>query len=325
MNNKPKVTDALLMKHLLGETNEAEVVLVETWLLESDANRKQFEDYSRIWKESEQLAEVSNVDEDATWIKFLDRTKEVEKQQKVIKFSPRRNWLQAAAVLLLMITAGYFVLYQIAFREVPQIVLQSFDKVLTDTLPDGTIITLNKGATVSFPEDFQGKERLVKLQGEAFFDVVQDKNKPFIISANEAQVQVFGTSFNVNTTAKRTEVIVATGIVEVSKNSNAVKLVANEKAVVTVEEKIPLKAKYDDHLYQYYVSKEFVLNATPLWRFVDVLSQAYNVQIVIENESIKDMRLTTVFRNESLQNILVVLGETLNITIEQKGSNIILR
>jgi len=325
-NNKPLiVSDALLMKYLLGEADVAEVQQVEQWLSENPENRTQFDQFRKIWEESEALAAVSHADENAAWQRFIDKAKGSEQVPGVIPFKPVRRWLSAAAVLLVLITGGYFLYHTFNGSGTTYIVWRSFDKVLTDTLPDGSVVTLNKGATLSFPDHFKGNERLVKLQGEAFFEVTKDKNKPFIITANEARVQVFGTEFNVKTSQNKTEVIVESGIVEVAKNDNTVRLTADERATVTKEEENPLKEKNEDRLYQYYRNKEFVLNGTPLWRLADVLGQAYGVNIIIANEDIRNLKLTTVFKDQPLQYILTVVGETLNITIEQKGADIVLR
>ncbi|MCD6064325.1 MAG: Fe2+-dicitrate sensor, rane component, partial [Flavipsychrobacter sp.] len=65
--------------------------------------------------------------------------------------------------------------------------------------------------------------------------------------------------------------------------------------------------------------------ATPLWRLVDVLNEAYGVNIIIGNPRLKNLELTTTFRNEPIENILAVVSETLNIHVERKGIDIILK
>jgi ferric-dicitrate binding protein FerR (iron transport regulator) len=68
-----------------------------------------------------------------------------------------------------------------------------------------------------------------------------------------------------------------------------------------------------------------VCSATPLWRLVDVLNEAYGVNIIIGNPRLKNLELTTTFRNEPIENILAVVSETLNIHVERKGIDIILK
>ncbi|RYE20288.1 MAG: DUF4974 domain-containing protein, partial [Sphingobacteriales bacterium] len=196
---------------------------------------------------------------------------------------------------------------------------------ITGALPDGSFVTLNKHSHIEFSENRNGKTRDVKLTGEAFFNVAPDKSKPFIISVNDVKVQVVGTSFNVKSDVKKTEVIVETGIVKVAKNSNDVTLKPNEKATVYSNAAKPVKELNDDVLYNYYRTKEFVCNATPLWRLADVLNEAYGVNINIPDQRLRQMAITTTFRNEPIENILAVIGETFNIKVERKGNYIVLR
>jgi len=323
-NERLNVSDELLIKYLLGEADNDEVRQVELWLNASEENRLQFERFKKIWEESEALAARSTIDVDHAWSRFKERAQGSQPIRKTISFTPRR-WLHAAAILLVFITGGYLLYQNITPGYGPEIVWQALEQVRTDTLPDGSVVTMNKGATLSFAEKFAGRERIVKLQGEAFFEVAKNREKPFVVMANEARIEVLGTTFNVSTFSDETVVIVETGVVEVAKEHRSVQLTANEKAIVSKDDDDPVKEKNDDKLYQYYRSKEFVLNATPLWRFVDVLSQAYDVNITIANEDIRNLRLTTSFKDQPLQQILVVVGETLNITIEQRGTDIILR
>ena len=77
-----------------------------------------------------------------------------------------------------------------------------------------------------------------------------------------------------------------------------------------------------DELYNYYRTKEFVCNRTPLYKLTNVLSEAYDVQIVIVEENIKQMPLTTVFHNEPIDNILDVICATFNLRFTKNGNEI---
>ena len=86
---------------------------------------------------------------------------------------------------------------------------------------------------LSYPASFKGKTRSIKLKGEAFFNVAPDKEKPFIIDVNDVQVKVVGTSFNVRSYNGITEVIVETGIVQVTKAGETTELRAGERTTLT--------------------------------------------------------------------------------------------
>lgn len=315
--------DDLLVKQLLGEATEAEQAAVSTWLGESEANRQHYAQLQQVWDTSKMLEATSVVDEDAAWQRFKQRVDTTPKtESRTIPLQPKKsNWLRVAATLLLLVTCGSIYYYTYMGSTTTYM---ADNTVTTETLPDGTVVTLNKNASITFNSKFNGDTRSVTLTGEAFFDVTPDKSKPFIITAGDAQIRVVGTSFNVKSNDTKTEVIVETGIVEVSKKENMVKLLPKEKATVVESKATPTKEKVEDALYSYYRTKELVCNNTPLWRLVDVLNDAYNANIEITDARLRDMSITTTFKNESLDNILELVAGTLHIRVVKNGNRIIL-
>jgi ferric-dicitrate binding protein FerR (iron transport regulator) len=197
--------------------------------------------------------------------------------------------------------------------EPKEMVARAGQNVLVDTLPDGSVITLNKRATITYPSKFKGNSRAIALNGEAFFKVAPDKKKPFIISVDDVQV-----SFNIKSENGNTEVVVETGIVEVTKFGRTVELVAGEKIVLSANDSNATKEKVSDKLYNYYRSKEFVCDDTPLWKLVQVVNEAYDAKIIIGRKELNDKTLTTTFNNESLEQVLEVIRLTFDITIIKK-------
>ena len=153
------------------------------------------------------------------------------------------------------------------------------------------------------------------MKGEAFFNVTPNKKKPFVISVNDVQITVVGTSFNVKTINGNTDVVVETGVVKVTRAGKTVELKANEEVIVNAKDSALTKEKVSDQLYKYYRTKEFVCDDTPLWKLVEVINEAYSSHIVIGNPALRDMSINTTFNNESLEQILNVISLTLNIKI----------
>ncbi len=318
------ITDDLLVKYVLGEVTAGERVLVEDWAAADERNAKQLEHFRLIWNQSRDLAARSTVDPNAAWQRFQTRVSQpvqTQPQGKVRRMT-FPVWTRIAAAIAILIGSTWL---WYTFTNPLMQTLQANGKVVTQKLADGSVVTLNKNATLYYPETFKGNERHIKLEGEAFFEIAPDKTHPFIIDANEAAVKVVGTSFNVKTSETLTEVIVETGIVEVSKKKNTVQLTPHEKATVRQNEQMPEKQANNDELYNYYHTRLFVCNNTPLGRFVHVLNEAYDVNIVIADPYLAQQPLTSTFKDESLDNILRVIGETFNITVSKNGSNIVLK
>jgi transmembrane sensor len=317
--------DELLVKYLLGEATEEERQAVVVWINADEDNKRYFEHFKMIWEESKALLSHSQVDEHSAWLRFKERTGN-EEGNNVIAFTPQKknrfSW-KAAASVAVMILGAWAAYYFVAGNNT--ITVASGVNVLIDTLPDGSVVTLNRNSSISYPKKFKEDSRLVALKGEAFFNVTPDKKRPFEISVDDVKVRVLGTSFNIKNTGEKTEVIVETGIVRVSQKKNAVQLLPRQKAVVVKKGKGPVIEKNNDDLYNYYRTKEFVCNNTPLWKLVDALNSAYNVEIVIESKRVRNLPLTTTFKDSSLDSILKIVVETFNLNIEQKDGKIILK
>jgi ferric-dicitrate binding protein FerR (iron transport regulator) len=287
---------------------------VKQWLTD-EANLAYYSQLRKIWDESRQLAVTSSVDENRAWQKF---------QQRIHPAATRRTgsgWMRVAASVIIIAGLGLLA-YWVFGDRTKEMTVVAQKTVLNDTLPDGSVVTVNKGSSISYPSKFKGETRKVSLKGEAFFNVTPNKKKPFIISVNDVQITVVGTSFNVKTINGKTEVVVETGIVKVTRAGKTVELRANEETIVEEKDTVLTKEKVSDQLYKYYRTKEFVCDDTPLWKLVEVINEAYNSHIVIGNPALKNMSITTTFNNESLDQVLNVISLTLNIKIIKEGDTI---
>src|SRR5688572_19765465 len=214
--------DELLVKYLAEEATPPEQELVEEWVSSSEANRYYFQHFQLIWNESKELTVTAPIDENKAWQKFQRRVKKEEGRNRPGWF----GWWRIAAGILIIVGITWFT-SSILNKETtePEILsIASVNEVKKDTLPDGSVATLNKHSVLTYPSSFKGKSRKVKLEGEAFFNVKSNKEKPFIIDVNDVQVKVVGTSFNVKSNNGVIEVIVETGIVQVTKDGQMIEL-----------------------------------------------------------------------------------------------------
>ncbi|MBS1605280.1 MAG: FecR domain-containing protein [Bacteroidetes bacterium] len=295
--------DDVLVKVVLGESTEEELRFVQVWRAESAANERYFQDFKRIWDESRHLAMKSEVDEEVAWGNFKERVREGQ----VVEMRPRKGygWLVAAAILVIAVGGWFF----FSSRPAEYLAVSSGGQVLLDTLPEGSVVTLNKQSSIRYIKGFAGADRRVDMEGEAFFAVAQDKERPFVVHTNGMTITVLGTSFNVRNTGEKTEVIVEMGMVEVRKGAEVVRVRAHERVTVTGDEK-PVKGENPDQLYDYYRTHVFECNGTPLSRLVEKLNEVYQVHVVIGNAGMRNMPVTVSFEDESLDRILEIINQT---------------
>ena len=284
---------------------------------ENAANKEYYSQLKKIWDNSKELAAESTLDVNKAWERFQKRVAGKNESPKIVN-SRGFSWMRIAASIILIAGLGIAAYFMINNNEPKEMVAQAGQNVLVDTLSDGSVITLNKKSTITYPSKFKRNTRAIALKGEAFFNVAPDKKKPFIISVNDVQVTVVGTSFNIKSENGNTEVVVETGIVRVTRSGKTVELIAGEKINISANDSAATKEAVTDKLYNYYRSKEFVCDDTPLWKLVQVVNEAYDAKIIIGRKDLNDKRLTTTFNNESLEQVLEVIRLTFDITITKK-------
>jgi transmembrane sensor len=316
--------DELLVKYLCGEATPAESLQAEQWISAHEANRKHYEDFKRIWQQSERIAGESQVNENAAWMRLQNRINKSDAAQPVRREPrPDTQWLKIAVSMLLVGIVSYWVYNR--FYDAHIIDKTTGDKVLTENLSDGSTVTLNRNSQLRYPAHFTGDNRAVKLTGEAFFKIAPDKTKPFIISVKGATISVVGTSFDVKNRKGETEVIVATGIVKVKAHGREVQLYPGEKVMVTGTGTELVKQPNKGSLYNYYITGALVCDQTPLYQLVDKLNEVYKVDIAITNSKLRNLPITTTFKDQSLDEILKVIAETFNIRVERQGNRFLLK
>ncbi len=328
---KPEsINHDLLAKYLLGETSAEEAKQVEQWLQQSPENQREFNSLKQLLQASD--FQAAAVDTDKAWKNVKAKMDGGAERGRIITMERRNNFKTyfsvAAAIVALAVAAVVIRVYQ---HRVPVVQYASFttaSQKQTDTLPDGSVVTLNKNTTLTYPVAFADNERRVTLHGEAFFDVVKNSARPFIIEAAGAEIKVLGTSFNVRAydTAATVEVVVETGTVQLrsAAKNESVTLEPGSKGVYTKTNAALSKSSNDDLNYAFWRSNKLTFRNTPLKEVVDALNNYYAAGISYENENIGRCRFTATFENDSLSAILEILSVTFQLEITQDASGKIL-
>ena len=308
-----KDMDDLLVKYMLGEATSSEKEAVEQWLSLSGSNKKYYAEMENTWKKSLPESETLSVDTNKAWESLSKKLKTTE--PKVIKLPIYQRLLRIAAVLILPLAIAIFVMKNSGKPEVQMVSFKAIAEPQTDTLSDSSTIALNKNSTISYPNHFTGNTREISLKGEAFFHVTPDKKKPFIIHADDVNITVVGTSFNVKQFSNdSTEVIVETGIVKVSDGKDSVQLVKGDRAIYSKNDHSLHKTTTVNKYFNYYFTKTLIFDNTELNEVVKVLNATLDANLVISKEQIKTCRLTATFKNESVKSIVAILEQTLGLT-----------
>lgn len=315
------MTDELLIKVLLKESTIEENEKVEKWLNAAEANKKHFTQLETIWQVSNTLKNDNKRDEEQAWASFKARRADLKPESDNSKrLNASRVWLRIAAVLFIAI--GGWIAYSL-YGPGKYTELAATYQVRTETLPDGSALTLNKNTKISYATNFKNNRKLNLEQGDVFFDVAKDKTHPFVIDIEKISVEVVGTSFNIKHIKKDTEINVESGIVKVRLANDEIKLYKGEKIHIDGNTRKLVKEQSTDQLYNYYRTRLIQGNNLPLWKLVNTLNEAYGSNIMLDDK-VRDLTITTTFEMGSLNDILIVTCETLNLNLTRNGNAILL-
>ncbi|CAH0319125.1 hypothetical protein SRABI27_05175 [Pedobacter sp. Bi27] len=315
------MTDELLIKVLLKESTIEENEKVEKWLNAAEANKKHFTQLETIWQVSNTLKNDNKRDEEQAWASFKARRADLKPESDNSKrLNASRVWLRIAAVLF--IAVGGWIAYSL-YGPGKYTELTATYQVRTETLPDGSALTLNKNTKISYAANFKNNRKLKLEQGDVFFDVAKDKTHPFIIDIEKVSVEVVGTSFNIKHIKKDTEINVETGIVKVRLANDEIKLYKGEKIHIDGNTRKLVKEQSTDQLYNYYRSNLFQANNISLSKLIVTLNEAYGSNIILD-EKIKGLTINTTLKMGSVNQNLEIICQTLNLQLSRNGNTILL-
>jgi ferric-dicitrate binding protein FerR (iron transport regulator) len=200
-------------------------------------------------------------------------------------------------------------------------------ETLDQPLPDGSVAFINKNSTLSYVYSPLKKQRKVKLTGEAFFDIKHEEEQPFIIETDDVFIEDIGTTFNVKAypDSITVEVFVETGEVAFYTNDNpGIRLTEGQTGIYNRATKTFAKFLESDTNKLAYKTGIFTFHDTDLEAVIVSLNKVYDKKLSLKNDALKTCRLNVSFRNESIEDIVEILAETLGLTITNTENEIIL-
>lgn len=339
-NAEENIDYDLLGRVFQGECSEAEKAETEAWIQASEENRLTWEALKEVWELSPDLEAQEKVNTDAAWSKVAAKTgiastpasDDVPYLQRQPRKNPTTRYLLYAASFILACLAGWFVATNNSGEIDPEgtrmVVMQTGAEGKTIQLPDGSTVNLNANSNLSFPEVFAEGQRQVILEGEAFFDVSHDPEKPFVIEAGATEVKVLGTRFSINSQEEKVEVAVESGKVSFQAKGAAaaagVILTQAEKASFQPDQQSIQKEGEVSPDEFYWMDKKLNFRNTPMQEVEEILERVYGIDLLLENEILKDCKLNVAFENDQIAQVLKVIAGTLKIEYREEGETQIL-
>lgn len=306
--------EELFPSYFKGSLNKTNREKVEVWKDASEGNRQLFADSLKAWEGIEHLRRMKKYNAE----KALENVNLRIEKNKSVTFFTFFQKVAAFLILPLLIATLYFATktptQQIADTvwhtiETPAGIHSEF------ILPDGTKVYLNSKTTLSYPVVFNKHTRDVKLTGEAYFEVAENREHPFIVNTGKIKVEVTGTEFKASNYPDEnlTEIVLASGKVnlfqgEYSKNRNILgAMIPGEKATFYEKEDKIYFEKVDVDKYISWKEGILMFRDDSMPEVVRRLNRWFNVDIRLTGNTLKNYVYTATFQDESLVQILDLL------------------
>lgn len=319
MNNIPYKQIA---RYLAGECNEEEKKHIQEW---SRRNPDLMQEYINIWEKVPSEPFTPQVEQALKKVNLQIDTRKQSRRKRLY----RSVGYAAAAILVCVSLLGIHLWNTSTTTTInPLLTLQTgAGGTIEYTFPDGSIVWLNQSSVLHYPEGFAGNTREVFLEGEAFFDVAPNTDKPFIIHANNTQTRVVGTSFGVRALNHESEVVVtvSTGVINFSaeESSKHLELHPGEQGVCNPLQQTLKKNIHPDMNSLAWKTRKLVFIQSPLSEVAGVIQNSYHTDITVD-KSVAALPITTTFEQRTLEEILQIIEMTLQIEARKTENGFLL-
>lgn len=320
----------LIISKFKQEISEEDNERLMRWA-DQPESRAVMEELGILWKKVQDNAIDYTPDKEYYWKILSERIGKAGKPEKKVpeKTIALRKLYRyvAAACVILVLSVGmsyYWGIHTDRKSRAEQVYtcMNGKSKIF---LPDGTGVWLQANTTLAYGNDFQERNRSVRLSGEAYFEVTKDKQRPFIVHTEGMQVVVHGTKFNVESSvdAAESRVSLIEGSVSLETSSGSVLLKPGE---IAVYDKTNSKMEIDtgDVAFEkMWVSDELFISNKSLGEVCRLLSKRYGVKINVEDELQDKYMYTFTLRNETLEEIIRIMTRINPITYSFDDSNVL--
>lgn len=338
---RPTLDIEILDRYLAGTATSEEIAEVKAWGRDSQEYRDLMAD---LQADSDSLGRSAvNWDAEQMWNRLETRRAEglkSEANSSVIN-APRvghgvlisaKAWMVAAATFILALAAvgvtakfGWNNMMNSSMfsSSIAREIVTARGQRLTIELVDGSRVIVAPESRMSIHKDYGKLNREISIEGEAYFTVASDKQRPFIVKSGEVYTRVLGTSFSVRKYREDSElrVVVTEGRVSVN---NAV-VGAGDIARVGIDDVISVYSSGNLDSYIGWVTGKFDFVDSPLDSVVRELNRAYDIDIILADRELAGYRITADFDNQTVNQILTDITLATNSSLQYSGRRVFIR
>lgn len=286
--------------------------------LDDNRNKEVFDELQQVWEKVQNNASGYVPDSDHYWSELSKRmqvnkptllSKTVEIKHSVLVHF-RRYAAVACIVLAAAFIGSFYMGIVIGRPELNEQVYSNLGGKSKASLPDGTEVWLHGNTTLAYSTNFDSKDRLVTIIGEAYFDVTHYSDRPFIVQTEGIKVVVHGTKFNVEALPDSKNIFVSLmeGSVSLETSTEKRFLFPGETATFNKVNRTLQIAKDDVHFQTSWANDKMIFSKKPLGYVAHFLSKWYNVEIILAPTLSDKYLYTFTLRDETLEEILRLMS-----------------
>lgn len=311
----------LMSRYLSNELSSDETDELLLWIEQDPSRTELLQELQSSWDKAVHYKDYHTqyFDVERAWQKVSLKIDEKEKPKTVINLS----WLRYAAIIIALLNVCWFSFKYFDNRK--QIRIENMDgQVKLVNTPDGSVIWLNNRSKLIYQKGMANlNERVLKLEGEAFFEVAPDKEKPFIVFTSNTETKVLGTSFNIKHQHASVIVSVVTGKVSfqpIGETKERMLLLPNEAGTYSRQRGM-LKTMYANKNFLFWKNHQLSFENERFKNVIASIEENYQVKIHVQNNSLLDRQITSTFKESSFEEVRQVLEALLDCKIEKVSDN----
>lgn len=273
---------------------------------------RQIETSSSVMEKEVQMHILSHIKDEINSTIQRDKAAAIKRDIRI-----RLNmWMRVAAIFILPILAAagmYFYMSKHESSPAPFIVAVDRGQKANITLPDGSKAWLNSQSKLTYFADFNTEKRALLLDGEAYFEVAHNPEKPFIVNSNDITVEALGTAFGIK--AYSEDILISSilmhGKVKVTTPNGTNILKPNDRILYDKDSRTTQKSTVTNAVdFTGWIHNELRFENESLNEIAKNIQRIYNVEIVFASEKLKTLRYTGTVDNNSLESVLNIIALT---------------
>lgn len=325
----PCSIDTVIAKILAGEARNEDRDAFNCWLEADPGNRQTFRLLKGYW--DAQVSMQHSLSPEKLYGLLTAKTR--ERRLEILKRRKRYRPAGIVAAAVCIPVAVGFLLFSMLYRSEPAggDVLHEFvtqTNIDTITLPDHSIVTLNQHSRLVYTDRFNDKDRRVRMEGEALFEVASNPKLPFVAEFEGGnKITVLGTRFHLSSYADRGDIRVTlfTGSVQFASDKNQIVLSPNQQLIFNKKDKEISVTESDTDCALFWLIGVYKYRSMTLAGLMDVLSRLYGVTIRLAPGPAADVTVSGAFhRDQSVDEILTALSKSLPIRWVRNHNQIII-